>query len=72
MRHSIKIDTNTYRVDWPFFRMHVGDSFYVKGKKAKELKTRAVSAYAYWRRAYGKQFMAIKINEFEYQIIRYK
>lgn len=72
MRHSIKIDTNCYRVDWPFFRMAVGDSFHLKGAKAKELKRRAVAAYAYWQRAYGKKFMAIKVTEFDYKIIRYK
>lgn len=72
MRHTMKVNANTYRVEWPYFKMGVGDFFVIKGKKAKEVKHRAISAAYHYRESYGKWFRADKINDNEFQIIRYK
>lgn len=71
MKHLLKVNTGTYRVEWPFFRMDVGDYIILRGPKAKEMKTRAIAAAYHYREAYGKWFRSEKVSDCEYKIIRY-
>ena len=72
MKHKIKVNTGTFRIEWPFYRMDVGDYIIVSGSKVKEVKQRAMSAAYHYRESYGKWFKAEKISDTEYKIIRWR
>lgn len=68
-RHTMKVNSNTFRIEWPYYAMTKNDYFVIKGNKAKEVKTRAVAAAYHYREAYGKWFKAHKVNENEYHMV---
>lgn len=55
---SIKIEQST-RVDWPFWKMHVGDYIYVS---TAQMRTRAMSASAHYKHTRGFQFKSKRMG----------
>jgi len=69
IRHTIT-PRPAVRVDWPFFRMKVGDFIEFKGKDAEAMKVRAVSAANHYRKTRGFIFKSQKIHSGQYIIWR--
>jgi len=67
---AYRVLTDQYRVDWPFYRMKVGDVMEFKGEKAHEMKVRAVAAANHYKITRGYQFRSKKIHNKQYIVWR--
>lgn len=70
IRHTIS-PRPAIRVDWPFFKMKIGDFIEFKGKDAKHMRSRAMAASNHYKKTRGFQFKSQKIHNGQYIVWRH-